>query len=219
MFRPRLDTLGNVPAALADAHIRREAIQHVLLTHAHPDHVCGLVDEHGQALYPNATVWISTVEADYWESDMEKSRVPEAAQWLFDRARAALAPYRSANKLQYFDADSTLPMNAKAIDTKGHTVGHHSFLFAADSPAPLLVWGDIANVHAVQLPAPDTSYSFDQNGEQADQSRRDILQQAVEKNWHIAGAHLPFPAIGRILREKEDEAYRWLPIEYAPQTF
>jgi len=36
----------------------------------------------------------------------------------------------------------------------------------------------------------------------------------VREGWSIAGAHLPFPGLGRVGRE--GEAYRWVPAEYGP---
>ena len=38
----------------------------VLLTHAHPDHMCGLLDAQGKAAFPKATVWLSKADATYW---------------------------------------------------------------------------------------------------------------------------------------------------------
>lgn len=40
-------------------------VKTVLLTHLHPDHVCGIA-QNGKAVFPNATVYAHEREADYW---------------------------------------------------------------------------------------------------------------------------------------------------------
>ena len=105
-FNPHL---GKVPAALQAAGVRAEEISHVLLTHAHSDHVCGLLGKDGKPAYPNATVWLDSDEAAYWQSDAEKAHIPEAFRFLFDQARAALAPYAAVDKLRTFKAHDILP--------------------------------------------------------------------------------------------------------------
>ena len=91
-FATKPDKLGQVPEALAAAGINVADIKNILLTHGHSDHLCGLINADGSAAYPNATVWINAAENRYWHSDTEKAKLPEAVHFLFDQARAALAP-------------------------------------------------------------------------------------------------------------------------------
>ena len=41
---------------------------------------------------------------------------------------------------------------------------------------------------------------FDMDAEMARQTRRRLLEQAIERNWLVSGYHMPFPAVGRIAR-------------------
>jgi hypothetical protein len=56
---------------------------------------------------------------------------------------------------------------------------------------------------------------FDWNQPRAVSTRRAVLSRAASHGWWIAGAHLPFPGLGRVQAGK-DEAYRWIPTEYGP---
>lgn len=206
--------LGQVPAALHAAGLAPEGIAHVLLTHAHPDHICGLLDAEGQMAYRKATVWIAAAEHAYWMSDAEKAATPPAHRFLFDQARAALAPYAKAGRLKRFDADSPLPLSIRALPAPGHTAGHTAFLLDG-----LLLWGDAMHFPAVQFAMPGVHYSADWRGATAQATRESLLQQAAEGRWHVAGAHLPFPGIGKVIQGSgPGDAWRWVPVEYAPQT-
>src|SRR6202161_2303812 len=58
-------TLGKLPDNLRAAGVEPGAISHILMTHLHPDHANGLVDDSGNAHYPNAEVVVHETEADF----------------------------------------------------------------------------------------------------------------------------------------------------------
>lgn len=216
-FASKPDKLGQVPEALAAAGINAADIKNILLTHGHSDHLCGLINADGSAAYPNATVWINATENRYWHSDTEKAKLPEAVHFLFDQARAALAPYEKAGKLKTFTDGDTLPLAAKAENANGHTIGHSAFRFNNGQGAALLVWGDLVHFPAIQFARPDASYSFDYDAAAGIASRQRLMQEAAEQHLTVAGAHLPFPGIGRVNKDNDGRAYRWRPVEYTPQ--
>ena len=57
--------LGSVLKNLKAAGYQPEQVTTILLTHLHPDHSCG-VSKNGIANYPNATIYVSADEANYW---------------------------------------------------------------------------------------------------------------------------------------------------------
>ena len=60
---------GKLSTGLQAAGFKPEDIDKIMITHAHSDHVCGLITESGTAAYPNATVYITEGEYDFWASD------------------------------------------------------------------------------------------------------------------------------------------------------
>ncbi len=206
--------LGQVPGNLRAAGYAPAQVDHVLLTHGHPDHMCGLVDARDQAVYPNATVWLAQAEADHWLDASAMARAPEAARGTFAMARRAVAPYRDAGRLRLFTpGQPELPGGATAIDTRGHTPGHVSYLFGEDTQG-LLVWGDVLHFHAVQFAHPEVSIEFDHDQPAAIAARRQLLERSAAGRWWVAGAHLPFPGLGHV--RAEGGAFDWVPAEFGP---
>ena len=57
-------TLGKLPDNLRAMGVAPEQIETIFLTHLHPDHSNGLVDDAGNAIYPNAEVVVHATEAN-----------------------------------------------------------------------------------------------------------------------------------------------------------
>lgn len=69
--------LGSIAKNIVLAGYKLEDVKTVLLTHLHPDHVCGIT-QNGQAVFPNATVYAHEREADFWLNPANEKTVPEA---------------------------------------------------------------------------------------------------------------------------------------------
>jgi glyoxylase-like metal-dependent hydrolase (beta-lactamase superfamily II) len=208
--------LGQIPVHLRAAGYAPEQIDHVLLTHGHPDHLCGLRDSQGQATYPNATVWLSEADAAHWLDPAREAAAPEQARATFAMARRAIEPYLAGERFRRFRPGDELPIGARALDSHGHTPGHVSYLFG-EGDNSLLAWGDVLHFHAVQFAQPQASVEFDSDRTAAISARKAMLEQASAGRWWVAGAHLPFPGVGHVLKEgSADRAYRWVPSEYGP---
>ncbi|WP_314404848.1 MBL fold metallo-hydrolase [Stenotrophomonas rhizophila] len=210
-FGPGLgQVLGNLRAAGYDP----ADVDDVLLTHAHPDHLCGLLDAQDTMAYPNATVWLSAADAAYWLDPASEATAPQGVRFAFALARKAVAPYAAAGKLRRFSPGQALPVGVAALDSHGHTPGHVSWKLDAGKGQAVLVWGDIVHFHAVQFAQPQAAYEADSDRTAAVASRRAMMAQAADGGWWVAGAHLPFPGLGHVRRE--GKAFAWVPGEFAP---
>lgn len=198
-------TLGRLPEQLARRGVAAETITHILLTHVHPDHANGLIDEADAAIFPNAELVLSADEANFWR---QEPRGPEPPNLVRQRARNRrnLAPYLDRLRLV---KDGGEALGFTAMVTPGHTPGHTCWRL--DTPAgALLAWGDIVHIASVQLPRPDAGVTYDLDADRARASRARILDMAASDRLLIAGAHVTEPGLGAITRA--GSGYRFEPI-------
>lgn len=199
------DTLGRVPAALALTGVKPEEIETVLLTHLHPDHAGGLLNDEDGARYPNAELVLHSDEAAHWLPDEALARAPEGAKPYFESARKALSPY--GDRVVQHRGGEVAP-GITAVPLPGHTPGHTAFRIESDGKS-LLMWTDVVHLPAIQFRQPEAGVAFDVDGEQARNVRKRILDEVASDKTLIAGSHLEFPALGYV--ERDGSGYRFVP--------
>ncbi|MDN3722588.1 MBL fold metallo-hydrolase [Roseibium salinum] len=75
-------TAGELLSRLEEAGIDPADITDVVLTHGHPDHLWGMLDEFDDPLYPQAVVWVPQAEWDYWRADDTLAGTPDERKKL-----------------------------------------------------------------------------------------------------------------------------------------
>jgi glyoxylase-like metal-dependent hydrolase (beta-lactamase superfamily II) len=81
-------TLGMVRDNLRSMGVAPEEIDTILVTHLHPDHVNGLVDEQGRAVYSKAELVVNEAELQFFRDPDSPRRAP-SRRWSSSRARSA----------------------------------------------------------------------------------------------------------------------------------
>nr|WP_254783716.1 MBL fold metallo-hydrolase [Collimonas sp. OK307] len=204
------DCCGHLLANLHAAGYQPEQVDEVYLTHLHKDHVGGIFLD-GKMAFPNAVLRVSEADADYWLTPANKKSAPEFLSTFFDSAIASVAPYIKAERFKTFSKNQQLTPGITSMATPGHTPGHTSYLIESQSNA-LLVWGDIIHVAPIQLQNPKASVEYDNNPPSAQRFRRKLLGLAAQKHYIVGAAHIAFPGLGRIRRNKH--TYDWIPVNY-----
>lgn len=203
--------LGKLLLNMTAAGYAPEQVDEVYITHLHADHVGGLMNGDKLA-FPNAIVRADRHDADYWLSDENLKKSPEAAKLFFEGARTSLNPYIKAGKFKPFDGDTELVPGVKAVAMRGHTPGH-AFYVAESKGQKIVFWGDLVHVAAVQLPNPSVTVIFDVDTKAAASQRKKALAGFAKQGTLIGAAHLSFPGIGRL--RAEGKGYTWLPLDYS----
>lgn len=206
-FGKGASSTGNLLNNLKAAGFSPDMFNQVLLTHAHPDHVNGLVDEKGTPVFKNASIRLSDQELAFWYDDAQKSKLSDKAM-MFDAARHNLDPYKALGRIETFIANADLGGGITAVDLPGHTPGHSGFRIASGSDQ-LLIWGDIIHMQSLQFAHPEWGLAYDIDADQAKTTRRKILDEVVTDRLRIGGMHLSFPGLGNV--EKSGEAYAFVP--------
>lgn len=188
---------GGLFDALGKAGVSPEAIDMVILTHAHRDHVGGLAKD-GKAAFPKATVHVSKIEHDYWLSKDEEAKAPEARRSTFSTFRDMLALY--PGKVQTFEPGGEILPGVSTIAAYGHTPGHIAVL-AGGQGEKLLIWADLVHGLALQMADPAIAVGFDSDPAAAIESRKALLARAAKDGWIVTGVHVPGPETYRLKAE------------------
>jgi len=178
---------------LKSAGLNPAMVDAVLITHSHGDHVGGLLGTDGKPTFPNAKLWIDPAEQAFWK--VSNTPQYEKVVKAYGEPQVIVADEK---------AEVAMP-EIKAVAMPGHTPGHVGFLITSKDVGvkKLFVAGDVLHSGAIQFSNPEICARFDRDPPKAIETRRAILKRAAEEGWRFAAVHLPFPSVGKVMKEGE----------------
>lgn len=169
---------GLVPDALRETGTPPDAVDTVVLTHVHDDHIGGtVVFEPGDdgpvpvPAFPSARYVLQRADLE-WERRAAGEDEEDAVIW-----RRLLAPLEDAGLLDPIEGDHELAEGIQAHLAPGHTPGHQVVRIASAGHRAI-VTADAFN-HPAQLAHPDWPSGSDALPAQAAASRRALLAELV----------------------------------------
>lgn len=201
----RRPNAGNLAAALGRAGYSPDQVDVVVLTHFHPDHIGGLMED-GQPLFSNARYVAPSTEYDFWTHPDRMSGPTESFATL---TASNVKPL--ADNMTFIGNEAEVVPGIRGISAFGHTPGHTAFHVESDGRR-ILLGGDFCNHYVVSMQVPDWHVRFDMDKEGAAATRRTLLDMLATDRIPFTSYHMPFPAVGYV--ERMGQGYRYVPATY-----
>lgn len=206
------ETAGWLPKSLEAAGMSPAAITDLFITHAHRDHIGGILDKEGKLIFPNARYHIAKEEFDFWTGehpDFSKSKLPGDKGKTV--AFSAQVLRKIAPSTHFYQSGEVLFDCLKTQLAEGHTPGHTIFsLFSENQTLTHIV--DIVH-HQILVEHPDWGIQFDVDFERGIATRKQVLQQMADAKQLVISMHLPWPGLGHLIQS--NDSFKWIPLAYA----
>jgi glyoxylase-like metal-dependent hydrolase (beta-lactamase superfamily II) len=186
---------GSFLADLAASGFPQEAIDTVLCTHLHVDHVgwnTMLVEGKWVPTFPNARYLMGRVEFTHWREQRERE---DMAAVFAD----SVAPIHEAGLADLVETDHRLCDEVSLVPTIGHTPGHVSVRISSRGEEALIT-GDFMH-HPCQIARPDWSSSADSDPAEARRTRERMLDELCDRPVLVIGTHFTGATAGHIVRD------------------
>jgi glyoxylase-like metal-dependent hydrolase (beta-lactamase superfamily II) len=202
---------GSMMANLAAAGIDPKAIDTIVISHFHPDHINGIKTKDGALVFSNAEIKVSAPEWKYWMQDMSATTAPDTARGVFLNAHRIFGSI--GNQVTRFEPGTEVAPGITSLAAYGHTPGHVAYAVASGN-ASMMVLCDVTNHPWLFVRHPEWQPIFDMDGPMAVDLRRRMLDRIAADRMLVHGTHFPFPATGHIA--KTGPGYEFVPVQWQP---
>ncbi|PVB62337.1 MBL fold metallo-hydrolase [Labrenzia sp. 011] len=196
---------GELLTRLEGAGIDPSDITDVILTHAHPDHLWGILDDFDDLLYAQASIHVPQGEWDFWRAEDTLAKMPDARKSFVVGAQTRLDAIEDQVSM-ILPGDEVLP-GVEAVPTHGHTPGHMSYMIHGGSESVFVVGDAISNA-VISFEKPEWASGTDQDRDQGIATRKMLLDRLALDQSRVIGFHFPHPGKGRV--EKASRGYRFV---------
>jgi glyoxylase-like metal-dependent hydrolase (beta-lactamase superfamily II) len=205
-------TSGWLLKNLEASGIKAKDITDIFITHAHIDHIGGILDKEKAFVYPNARYHLAKTEYNFWMSenpDFSKSKNTTSPQESINFAKDILRTIK--DRLTLFDYGTVLFSCIKTELAQGHTPGHTLFtVFSGNKSIKHIV----DTFHTPLLIArPEWGTQWDIDFDKGISTRKQILESCYQDRTLIMTTHLPWPGLGYI-GKNEQGSYQWISYPY-----
>jgi glyoxylase-like metal-dependent hydrolase (beta-lactamase superfamily II) len=178
---------GRLADEMAAAGLDIGAVEHVIFTHFHLDHVGWATGRDGKAFFPNARYHAPSAELDHWRAMGDRAALPHHVKAF----HAHITPLLESGRLAAEDAGTVIA----AIDgtevtyraVPGHTAGHSAVVIAGGGET-VVIAGDSWHSPA-QIAVPEWCHRADREPAMARQSRKALAQWARDRRAVVAAGH------------------------------
>lgn len=193
-----MPSAGSLTESLSAIGLSPEDMTHVLMTHAHPDHIWGIIDDFDEPTFYNASHHIGAREHEFWTDATTLDTIGAERQSFAAGALRRLEIMGDAMAL-FSDGDEVAP-GITAVSTPGHTPGHVAFRITDGAESALIVGDAISNGH-LALARPDWGSPSDQDAATGIVTRTALLEELASTGERMVGFHLPDGGIGTIFAD------------------
>lgn len=207
-LKPFGPTTGRLLQSLREAGIQPGQIDAIIISHAHIDHIGGMVDARGRRLFPNATVYLNEADFKFWTDEAKLK--DEKLKSFIEHARKNLLPYRERIKFVK-DGEAVVP-GVTAIAAPGHTVGHMVYMIESDGKQACFI-GDLTHHQILLVEKPRYEFAYDTDPKQSAATRVRILDMLATKKIPLMAYHFPWPGMGYVSKHGDGFKYHAAPME------
>jgi glyoxylase-like metal-dependent hydrolase (beta-lactamase superfamily II) len=204
-------TAGMIGDNLAAAGIATKAVDQIVISHFHPDHINGIKDKNNALIFPSAEIMVPAPEWAYWMDDGNLNAAPADLKLTFLNQRRIFSDI--APQVTRFDPGKEVSPGIATLAAPGHTPGHTVFAIHSGDES-LLVLGDTAQHPAIFARHPNWQAAFDVDGAEAVATRKTLFDRAAADRMLVTGYHFPFPACGHLI--KTAGGYEHVPAPWQP---
>lgn len=178
---------------LQQAGVDRHAVDTVICTHLHVDHVgwnTMLQDGKWVPTFPNARYLFGKDEYDYWKASKDASQIAVMSD--------SVTPLFESGLVDLVATNHRISPHISLRPTLGHTPGHVSVAIESEGESALIT-GDFIH-HPCQMARTHWCAQFDEDQTAARHTRENVLSELADTQVLVIGTHFATPTAGYVIR-------------------